>query len=731
MNSRYKFLLIICFLLSTIWLVYLFILQVFDPFNLTDVRMKRYDPLKEFIIADRGNIYDCNGELLVTSLKYYQIDIDVERVRTIANRNKVSDIVYFDSIAEIISKNSDLTHNFVYNRLVNSREKTIVISENINENQLLKIREGFVENRLNVMVSSFSSIRRVYTKDSLAARLLGITKGITDNATKYHKSTFRLEGLNGIERAFNNDLLGDYGWRKTLYDARQRIVPIPNSAAKPVTHGSSIYLTINSDIQEILENNLFKGIDLYKAKNAIGVIMNPKNGNIIAMAGINENDKKISDNQIRSLQNMPIQHMFEPGSTIKPFVSLMAIENDLFQEDDLIDCRTWRLQYNRASRTIRDTNELGNISFRDVIVLSSNVGIAKIAEKIGAENLYRGYLNFGFGTATNVDLSEESSGIFAKLSDWSNFSLHSLSFGQEMSVTALQLATAYSALANGGYLLKPNIIEKKIDHTGNVYYSSSRRVVNTVSNKDAIELNNSFLLDTVERGTATNTRFENIKIAGKTGTSEKAVSSGYSNQLRISSFAGFFPYDNPEYVIVIVYDEPEYRYRYGSQSAVPTFKKIVEEMLILPDCNIIPEIKMASQELITMPKLTGLKIDEAKKILDNREISYQIYNETPDSYVVHHLPLPGIQFGSKNTISIYCGPKSSSNVPAKTEMQADHNDLEMIMPNFVGLPLRQAIGISKSIKLNLSIEGSGLIVSQSIKAGSRYKNQERCVLVAR
>ncbi|MCL2063671.1 MAG: penicillin-binding transpeptidase domain-containing protein [Candidatus Cloacimonetes bacterium] len=728
MNSRFKLLLVFCFFVSLVWIVYLFILQLFDPFDLTGVRQRRYDHHKEFIIADRGNIYDTKGTLLVSSLKFYQIDIDLNRIRSMAERNDVSETVYFHQIADIISENSNLSHSHVYNRLINARGNTAVISENIDENQLLLIRQAFMENRLNVLTSAFSSVRRIHTRGNLAARLIGVTRGVTDNTTRFNRNTFRLEGLNGVERAFNNDLLGDYGWRKTLYDARQRVVPIPNTDSKPVSHGSSIYLTIDADIQEILENNLQRGLTQYRAKNAIGVIMNPRNGNILAMSGLNENDRMQSENHVRSLQNMPIQFLFEPGSTMKPFVSLMALERGLYNENDLIDCRTWRINMGRTTRTIRDSQgrNMGMIPLRDVIVQSSNVGIARVADRVGAEYLYRGYLNLGFGTVTNVDLTDESSGLYAKLSDWSRFSLHSLSFGQEMSVTALQLATAYSAMANGGHVLRPNIVDRKIDSNGNVYFQSERRVVNTVSNPEAIAINNSFMLDSIERGTGSNTRFRNIKIAGKTGTSEKAVGGRYSSYQYIASFAGFFPYENPEYVMVIIYDEPEHRFRFGSQSAVPTFRHIVEEMLTLPDNKTIYDMKLASQEILTMPRLIGHNIEEAKNVLIENGIDFQVYNEANDFFVVQQFPQAGVQFGSRNRISIYCSPTMET-VQNSTLQEIS----ESTMPSFVGMSLRQAINLSKALRLELSIEGSGHIVSQSIRAGEQIRLQQRINVVAR
>jgi len=719
MDSRIKFIVGLSFFIILSLAIYLFILQTFDPFNLDHRKLERYDEHKEFIMANRGSILDCNGTILVNTKQYYQVDIDVNKLNNMAKKNKISVTEYYKQISEIFSMNTTLTTKEVYDKLLNTKSNTIVISYNIDQNQLKKTSDQMRNAGFNVLIPVFNSSKRVYAKGTMAARLLGLTKGRTDNTSFHTQYSYKLEGQNGIEKSYDADLIGDYGWRKMKKDARQYKIPIPNMDTKPVIHGSSIYLTINSEIQEILENNLTKGLNQYKAKNAIGVIMNPNNGDIIAMAGINENDNKISDNQLRGLSNMPTQFLFEPGSTLKPFVSLLAIEKDLVKETDMFDCRTWKL----PKRTIRDSHELGTISFRDIIVHSSNVGISKIADIIGNENLYQHYTNLGFGSSTNVNLIDEYSGRFSKLSDWSQFTLHSISFGQEISMTPLQLANAYCVLANGGELLKPNIIKKKKDINGKYFDIANKRVIRAISSKNAIQLNNGFLYDVVERGTGMNTRFENIKIAGKTGTSEKAVDGKYSTTKYIASFAGFFPYENPAYVMVIIFDEPDYRYRFGSSSAVPTFKNVLEEMLTLPDCSIISEMKTNNHKVIIMPQLTGFKTEDAKKILKNKNIDYQIFNEDNGVYVVKQYPQAGVHFTDKNIVSLYC----SNN---EDEVEITNMVDKMTMPNLVGLSLRQAIHLSKILKINLIIKGNGHIVSQSVKAGENLNYQQKCVVVA-
>ncbi len=723
MNYRFKTILLIFFFISTVWLVYLFIIQIFDPFNLYAYTRLRYNAHKELIIPSRGNIYDTNGALIVSSMKYYQIDIDRRKARELAERNNLNIDSYYNKIAEIISQNTNLQKSRVLTRLNHGKTNTIMISNQITESELIRIKNLLEKERLFVLSSAFSSMKRIYTKGRLAGRMLGVVTDVQDDSSLKNRYTYRMEGLSGIESTYDEFLRGEAGWREAVYDAKQDKVVYPDLLEKPVIDGSSVFLTINSEIQQILENNLNNGLTRYSAKNAIGVIMNPQNGDILAMAGINKDDFKFDDNIVRSFQNMPIQFIYEPGSTIKPFVSLYALEHNLVKPTDMFDCRP--IVYSNNRRVIKDSHDLGRISFRDVIAKSSNIGIAMVAEKMGINNLYNHYISFGFGHKTGVVLFDESSGIFRKPNEWSSFTLHSVSFGQEMAINTLQLANAYCVLANGGELLRPNIVKQIVDYNGKTVFESRKQVIRNLSKPDIIALNNSLLLDVVERGTGVGARFDKIKVAGKTGTSEKSIGSGYSKDHYIASFAGFFPYENPQFVMVIIYDEPEYRYRFGSSSAVPTFKSIAEDILALPDCNVIPSLKINDQEIVSMPNLIGLKLSDAQKILDKHKIKYQVYNKSPKAFVVRQFPNDGVKFGKKNEVTIVCSEDIEHfNKERNTVLEPS------VMPDLYGMPLRKAILISKALKIDLIIEGNGHIVNQSIKAGEPVKYQQICKVVA-
>jgi hypothetical protein len=231
-------------------------------------------------------------------------------------------------------------------------------------------------------------------------------------------------------------------------------------------------------------------------------------------------------------------------------------------------------------------------------------------------------------------------------------------------------------------------------------------------------------MDVVQTGTGGNTRFEYIQIAGKTGTSEKAIGGRFSDRYFISTFAGFFPYENPQYVMAIIYDEPAFQFRFGGASAVPTFRKVVEEMLTLPNCNIVASIRMSNQELLTMPRLVGMRVQDARNTLNRMNIEFSAYNETGNSYVVHQFPQPGVKFASNNVVSIFLNTDTSG------DEKPDELD-RFFMPNLVGMSLREAINMSKALQLNLSISGSGHVVSQSIRVGEPISFQQRCIVVAR
>ena len=725
---RYKIFFFINILFFCLWIFYLFTVQILDPHHFEKTIEIRQNPAKEIVVPYRGNIYDRNKELLVSSTKYYQIDIDRFSIQTKCRNEKKGNseiLVIFQKIANIISKSTDISETKIYQKLSKEPwDSCTYISENITESQLTKIRSEFKHNNIPGLVKNFSKIKRSFPKNKLAARQIGMVKKNEDRASSdfLNKAIYNLQGISGLEASFDNDLTGIYGWKEIIHDANNKVIPFLFLKERKPKNGNSLILTIDSNFQEIMEEYLSKGIEKYEAKNGIGIIMKVQTGEIMAMAGISDQDKHKSAANLRSLPDMPVSFMFEPGSTLKPFTALIAIENRLFKPDDMIDCRDYHLE----NRIITDAHEhdFRKLSFKDIIAYSSNVGISKIVEKIGNEKLYNCLLGFGFGHKTGSNIYGESDGIFRKMKDWQGFSLHSISFGQEISVTALQLCNAYCALANDGKILRPYIVSEIRDEQNKIVRSFSPQVLRNISNRKSLNTLKDFLQGVVDYGTAKNLKMEYLSIAGKTGTAEKAIDGAYSEDKYTAVFAGFFPVKQPQYAMVIVYDEPDYEsYAYYSTvSAVPTFKNIVQKLLHLPKCDIISEIKENRSEFISMPNLMDLKKKKAQKLLEKNGIKYNIIENDPAGLVVNQFPKQNVNFDKNEIVQVIIDIKKTTRTESKISNE---------MPDLVGLTVKNALKISKRNKIKLNIVGKGIVSWQSIPKNSRITYGEQCKIRAK
>ena len=321
MRSRYLSLIVLFGAAALLWSAYLFSIQVLDPFNFAHLRRVRYTPRKEILIPRRGGIYDAKGNLLVSSITHYQIDIDRVAVNTWAERTSISQAEAFDKIATAISKNSSLEKANVLKRLNLGKKNTpIQISNKISEAELDKILQDFSKQKLPGLIQNFSSMRRIYSKGILAARLMGFVSEASNGYDPMtdSKSLYKLSGICGLEATYDKVLSGEYGWREIVLDANNNPMPYPDLHEKPPKNGANLYLTINAQIQEIVENALYEGVEKYGALNGGAVVMDPKTGRILALAGVSSEDLNDDPNKVRTKSNIPASFMFEPGSTLKP-----------------------------------------------------------------------------------------------------------------------------------------------------------------------------------------------------------------------------------------------------------------------------------------------------------------------------------------------------------------------------------------------------------------------------
>ncbi|MDI3504020.1 MAG: hypothetical protein PWP64_956 [Candidatus Cloacimonadota bacterium] len=722
MRSRYLSLVVIFGAIALLWSAYLFNIQILDPFNFAYLRRVRYTPRKEIRIPRRGRIYDTNGQLLVSSVTHYQIDIDRNAVNTWASRKAIKQTDAFSEVASVISENSSLSKRAILRRLnMGSKESSILISNKITEAELDKIIAAFADKNLPGLITNFSSMNRIYAKDTLAARLLG---AVSEESNGYDpetnsKSLYKLSGICGIEATYDKTLSGEYGWREIVLDANNNPMPYPDLHEKVPKHGTDLYLTIDANIQGIVENALSEGIEQYGAAHAGAVVMDPKTGRILALAGVSNKDKYEDPNLLRTKSNIPVSFMFEPGSTLKPMSVLPALEYKLIKPTEYIDCSTYRI----GRRVISDAHEYDRLTPRGIIVKSSNVGVAKIAERVGKVKLYEEYISLGFGQKTALNLFGESSGLFAKLDNWDGYSLHSLSFGQSISVTAVQLAIAYSAIANGGKMMRAHIIDSFRDEQGNIIESFEPSVLRQVASKATCDTMLSYIQDVVDDGTATHIKLDYISLGGKTGTAEKNVegTKGYSSNKYNAVFAGILPMEDPRMVIVVFYDEPDHNYRFGSMSAAPTFQKIVENVLFMPDCDILPYNERLLQTSLKMPDFTGMNINSAERNLSRYGFTYKVEGPDSASVVIDQFPKAGIIVDKNHPITLKIG--RSKDAPPEVVSAGT-------MPDLTGLTLRQAVKKASEQGVIIRIMGSGIVRKQSLMPGSRISSSSVCILEA-
>ena len=414
--------------------------------------------------------------------------------------------------------------------------------------------------------------KRYYPKDFLAANILGFV-GI-DN-----------QGLEGLELFYDDYLKSISGLVVSERDASGAKIPLSIEKIQPSKDGLSIVLTIDEVIQYITEESLNKSFEKYDPKSAVAVVVNPKTGAILGMASKPTYDVNCYQGYPKeSWKNKAITDNFEPGSTFKIFTIATALENKVAHLDDQFYCKGWT---NYQGTVFHDIHKHGYQDLTDIVKNSCNVGVIEVGARLD-ENVFENSIRqFGFGQKTGVDLPGESPGFFRQVNDWSKISIASLSIGQEISVTPLQLIMAVSAIANGGKLMKPYILKKVIDSEYNIINQFRPQDVHRVISDKTASTMIQILQEVVNDGTGKRAKLKDYSACGKTGTAQKFDFSlgKYSNEKFTSWFVGFAPAMDAEIAILVMLDEPKGSY-YGGTVAAPVFQEIAEK--VLPYLSIPP-----------------------------------------------------------------------------------------------------------------------------------------------
>lgn len=500
------------------------------------------------IIPKRGTIYDRGMQELAVSMEVDSIYAMPAKIKDIKKTAKV--------ISSIISVNrKGLEDKFRTGKFVWVKRQV-----NFAEAERLK--------KLNIPGIGFvKEGKRFYPGPQIAAQLIGFV-GIDST------------GLEGIERGYDKYMAGKpvklIGERDALGEEI-----FFTSADKDVSKGMDIVLTIDKTIQHIAERELSNAVSKTQAKGGMAIVINPKTGEILAMANApNVKPDQLSNyNNPGIWRNRAIADAFEPGSTYKAFLLAAILEEGIVKPTDVFFCEDGK--YNVADRTFHDVKKFGWLTFSQIIKYSSNIGAAKVGEKLGSKKLYRYMKDFGFGSKTGIGLPGESSGSLPNLKDWSKVTQGNISFGQGISVTGVQIISAFASIANQGYLMKPYVVKKMIDEEGAMVEEFHPSVVRRIISEETARKATNMLKEvTKEGGTGAKAAIDGFEVAGKTGTAQKPDISkgGYADGKYVSSFIGFVPADNPEIAILVTIDEPAGEF-YGGAIAAPVFREIAVNTL--------------------------------------------------------------------------------------------------------------------------------------------------------
>ena len=413
-------------------------------------------------------------------------------------------------------------------------------------------------------IGVISESHRFYPKRSLMAHLIGFT-GL-DN-----------DGLEGIELRYDSMLRGERGWRLVERDAAGRVV-LSKGPGTP-KRGDDLRLTVDEVIQYETEQALDSVVQETQASSAIAIMIEPTTGAILAMAVRPDfNPNRLAGLDAGQWRNRAITDLYEPGSTIKPLMLAGAFEERVVKPDDLIDCEQGRMMV--ANKPLHDHEPFGLMTPQEIIQHSSNIGAAKIGMRLGAERLHNWLTTFGFGRPTGIDLKGEVGGLLRPVSQWSGRSVASHAIGQELGVTPLQLVTAYAALANGGWMVRPHLVDSVVLPDGTsqpVPHQPLRRVI---SGQTAHRVRDILTSVTTSEGTGAQASMADFLVAGKTGTAQKVnpETHRYDAQAVVSSFIGFVPADSPRFVLLVVVDDPQGP-GWGGTVAAPVFRQIATATL--------------------------------------------------------------------------------------------------------------------------------------------------------
>lgn len=641
-----------------------------DGINLQD-KASSIATTKKTLYADRGNIYDINGEELASTVNSYTVIAYLN-----SNKTNVEDK---EHTAEVLAPILNMTKEKLLELLNKNLYQVELRPGGLNISEVVKAKIEKLE--LPGIDFIKNSKKRYYSKSTFASYIVGYAKMNDDE---------ELVGELGVEGYYNDILYGTNGYTKYLkYTSSNYKIPNTPEDTKEAKDGSSIYLTIDSNIQLIAEKAVSTMEEKFNTEWAVFSVMDASTGAIVASA-TNPNFNPNDTNTIKEYMNPLISYQYEPGSVMKIFSFASAIESGKYKGDEVYASGSYTLD---DGTVIRDSERKGwgTISFDEGFARSSNVAATTLALRLGIDDLSNYYDKLGFGKKTGIELSNE---VVGDMEITYQSELATASFGQGVSVTAVQMLQALSSMTNDGVVIKPYIVDKIVDQGGNITYQGGRSVVDKVYSSETVSKMHELMKKVIEINKVW--KVPNVSVMGKTGTAQIASPKGgylEGTYDYIKSFAGIIPSDNPKYIVYVAGKKPETNL--GSWANV---------------------ITTAIEEIASYAKLTESKSDAdlSRLITLNNYISKEVEKSVVS---LEQTKLKVIVIGNgKYVINQY--PLKNKTVVADSKVFLLTNGLEFKMENIVGWSINDVKTYAESLGLKLDYNGYGYVTSQSIDAGT-------------
>lgn len=625
-HSRIRFLFLVIIIILFIIIIKVFYIEVISYDKLKKLSDDLYSR-KLPIAADRGNILDRNGKILATNITTTSLVLIPKQIK-----NK-------EEVASSLSKILNVSYEEMYKHV--SKKESI---ERVHpEGRKLDYETAEkIENLGYDGVYLVKESKRYYPYDNLLSHVLGYV-GI-DN-----------QGLSGIEKQYDNYLTGENGSIKYFSDGQGNRLKL-SEVYQPAQSGISISLTIDIEMQKVIENELDKIISKYNPDNALILVQDPSNGEILAMASkpdFNPNNYQNYSTEIIN-RNLPIWKTYEPGSTFKIITLASSLEEktiNLF-EDTFSDSGS--INVDGSTLHCWKHGGHGTQTYLEVVENSCNPGFVSLGLKLGTNKLMQYIRSFGFGEKTGIDLNGEASGILFKEKNMGLVETATTAFGQGISVTPIQQITAVSAVINGGYLYKPYIVKNMIEtNTNTIIDVTEKSLKKKVISDDTSSLVRYALESVVANGTGRNAYIENYRVGGKTGTAQKVENGKYSSSSYILSFIGFLPANDPKVVVYVAIDNAHNVTQYGGTASAPVAKNVMKAAIdifdIKPSNDGMPkEYTYLDQKYVTIPSVINLSVEQAKKVLKDFHIIYS----GNGNKVIYQSPKEGTYIKEKGTIEL-------------------------------------------------------------------------------